>query len=193
MAALLPLVAAVGAVALLLWRLRNRSTRTVVAPRFGTLNLMGEAGAILEATDTAALAPVLGDAARSSTVPPRCSVLFLYCDLERDGRVKNSSDGLRELIRAAGATVVVVASENSGDSYIAAAKARPYGRANLVMTLARRGAVFPRFFVQLFESMRHGVPMPVAWVKLAPQTRGEPRAECPETIFACEAGQVSFQ
>jgi len=189
----LPLVVVVGVSALLLWRIRKRSTNVVVSPRFGTLNLMGEAGAGLEASDTAALAPVLGVAERSATVPPKCSVLFLYCDIEPSGRIKNSSEGLRELIRASGATVVVVASENSADAYIAAGKKRPYGRANLVMTLSRRDGVFTRFFARLFESMRNGVPMPVAWVKLAPQIPGAPHAECPETIFACEAGQVSFR
>ena len=87
----------------------------------------------------------------------------------------------------------MVASENSADAYISAAKKRPYGRANLVMTLSRRDGVFTRFFVRLFESMRNGVPMPVAWMRLAPQVSGEPHAECPETIFACEAGRVSFR
>ena len=114
-------------------------------------------------------------------------------ELERDGRIRNWRDGLREVIRNSGATVVVVASENESDAYIAAGKDKGYGRANLVMTLQRSGTVFPSFFAQLFADMKRGVSMPVAWVKLAPQVPGHEHPDCPGTIFSCEAGQVAFK
>jgi hypothetical protein len=42
---------------------------------------------------------------------------------------------LRDLIRKLRAPLVVVASENPGDAYVASTKNRSHGRANLVMTL----------------------------------------------------------
>jgi hypothetical protein len=88
--------------------------------------------------------------------------------------------------------VVVVASENRGDAYIASTKAKTHGRANLVMTIARRDHAFPIFFLHLFEDMKKGVSMPLAWVKLAPQGSGKEHESLPETIFACEVGQLAF-
>ena len=42
------------------------------------------------------------------------------------------------------------------------------------------------------SDMKLGTSMPRAWVKLAPLVpRGTP-ADCPETIFACELGQLAF-
>jgi hypothetical protein len=120
-------------------------------------------------------------------------VLFLYCHIEPSGTIRGSSRGLREIIRDSRAAVVVVASENSGDSYIAAGKRCGYGLANLVMALDRRGDVFPKFFQRLFTEMKHGVSMPVAWVKFAPQAPRAEHADCPGTIFACEVGQLAFR
>jgi len=61
------------------------------------------------------------------------------------------------------------------------------------MTLDRRGRVFPKFFQRLFTEMTRGVSMPVAWVKLASQIPGADHADCPGTIFSCEAGQLVFK
>ncbi len=105
----------------------------------------------------------------------------------------NSQAGLREIIRDSGASVVVVASENQVDAYSAASGNKNIGRANLVMTIDRNGRIFPNFFVRLFADMKKGVSMPVAWVKLAPQGPGIDHADCPDTIFACEAGQIAFK
>jgi len=163
------------------------------SPRFGMLNLKGDAAAPLMAEDAKALESVLGPPQQNTNTPPKCAVLFLYCDVEHDGRIRGSTKGLRELIRDSGAAVVVVASENEGDAYVAAGKQTGYGRANLVMTLQRNGSVFPSFFARLFTDMKRGVPMPVAWVKLAPQIPGHDHPDCPGTIFACEAGQVAFR
>lgn len=38
-----------------------------------------------------------------------------------------------------------------------------------------------------------GNSMPVAWVQLAPQVPGHPHADLPETIFACELGQLAIK
>jgi hypothetical protein len=85
-----------------------------------------------------------------------------------------------------------VATENPGAAYNAS-KGPGYGRVNSVMTLARRGDLFARFFVRLFEDMKRGTPMPLAWVKLAPQGPVSGHNELPGTMFACMAGPVAFR
>ena len=129
---------------------------------------------------------------RGSASSPFCDVLFLYCDIESDGRVANFPGTLRDLIQTLRAPLVAVASENSSDAYISTTKGQEHGRANLVMTLSRKGAAFPTLFAQLFTDMKRGVSMPVAWVKLAPQGPVKEHETMPSTIFACEAGQMVF-
>ena len=170
-----------------------RRTPTIVSPTIGFLDLAGGDASAAKAADKAALVPLFSSSVESSDVPPICSVLFLYCHIEPSGSIRGSSRGLREIIRDSRAAVVVVASENSGDSYIAAGKQRGYGRANLVMALDRKGDIFPKFFQRLFTEMKHGVSMPVAWVKFAPQAPKAEHADCPGTIFACELGQLAFK
>jgi len=164
----------------------------IPSPRLGVLNFKGAAGEIIAAGDTAALAPLFVSIDHGEAAPPRCDVLLLYCDIMSDGRISNCHIGLREIIRDSGACVVIVATENPSESYIAAGKQTGYGRANLVLTLQRNGISFTSFFQRLFTEMRKGVSMPVAWVKLAPQVPGHEHSDCPSTIFACEAGQIVF-
>jgi hypothetical protein len=188
--AILILIAIVAAI--FRGRGRRRRVAVVQSPRFGILNLKGEAASSLVAVDAKTLAPVLGSPQYGSTKPPVCDVLFLYCDIARDGQVRNFAGDLRDLIRESGARVVVVASDNSGDAYIASTKVRTHGRANLVMTIARRDPAFPTFFLRLFKEMRRGISMPRAWVKLAPQGPAKARENAPDIVFACELGQVAF-
>jgi hypothetical protein len=170
-----------------------RGAPTIQSPTLGILDFAGENSSTAKAADQAAIAAIFASVSESSSEPPRCNVLFLYCHFEPDGSIRGSARGLRELIRDSGAAVAVVASENGADSYIAAAKAKGYGRANLVMTISRRGDVFPKFFQRLFTEMKGGVSMPIAWVKLAPQIPNAEHADCPDTIFVCEAGQLAFK
>ncbi len=172
---------------------RRRKAAYIVAPRFATLNLKGAEGEALLQVDTGALEPILGVAEQSRFVPPKCDVLFLYSDISPDGRIASSRMSLGELAKASGVTILVVASDNPGPAYVAGNKTGNYGRVNLVMTLARRGDLFPRFFVRLFEDMMLGTSMPLAWVKLAPQGPQAESPEFPSTIFACMAGQVAFR
>jgi hypothetical protein len=139
-----------------------------------------------------ALMPVLGSPIRGSTSAPFCDVLFIYCDISSDGRIGNFPGTLRDLIQTLRAPVVVVASENPGNAYISTTKGQKHGRANLVMTLSRKGSSFPPFFARLFADMKRGVSMPVAWVKLSPQGPVKDHENLPSTIFACEAGQMVF-
>ena len=164
----------------------------IALPTLGVLNLKGAPAKAIIAEDTAALASLFSSAAPSEGAPPRCDVLFIYCDISSDGRIDGSQSGLREIIRDSGAHVVIVASENSSESYVAAGKQTGYGRANLVLTLQRNGPSFTSFFRRLFAEMTKGVSMPAAWGKLAPQVPDDDHPDCPGTIFACEAGQITF-
>lgn len=166
--------------------------QVIESPKLGILNLKGDSSAGVMAEDKEALIPVFDSVLESQREVPHCDVLLIYCDLQANGRIHNSSEGLREIIRDSGASVVVVASENEGEGYIAAAQHKDYGLANLVMTVERNGKCFPRFFHDLFAQMKRGVTMPVAWVTLAPQIPGRVQEDCPVTIFACELGQVAF-
>jgi hypothetical protein len=173
-------------------RARRRKVAVVQSPRFGVFNLKGEAAGSLVALDTKTLARVLGSPVYGSTAPPVCDVLFLYCDIAIDGRVAKFAGDLRDLIQRSGARVVVVASDNSVDAYIASTKGRTHGRANLVMTIARRDPAFPIFFLRLFEDMKRGTSMPRAWIKLAPQGPAKAHESAPETVFSCELGRLAF-
>jgi hypothetical protein len=165
---------------------------TLTTPKVGIFNLGGEKTKGLIGSDIVFLRGLFSEVEAGNLVPPRCDVLFLYAEFTADGTVLGSLLGLREIIRDSGAKVVVVASENSGGSYIKACKLQRYGRANLVMTLNRRGSAFGQFFMTLFSKMKSGISMPVAWNELAPQIPGEVHPDCPAMIFACEIGQLSF-
>lgn len=180
-------------VALLVRAARRRGKTVVSGPRFAILNLKGADGAVLAEADKAALKPVFASCEESAQIPPRCDVLFVYADLLPNGSIKNSDAGLSDLARASGASIVVVASENTGEAYTASAKGRGFRGVNMVMTISRRGQAFSRFFCALFDKMKRGTSMPVAWNQLAPQIPGKDHVDCPSTIFACGAGQVKFR
>jgi len=167
--------------------------REIKAPRLGVLNLIGAKAGPLVADDLKAFTPLFGKATESRGAPPRCDVLLVYARISDAGKVGNSNLNLRGIIRDSGATVVIVASENSGDAYIGGAPNTGYGAANLVMTIDRGGAKFAAFFVRLFKKMFSGTTMPVAWVQLVPQVPGMDHPDVPEAIFAAEAGQVTFR
>ena len=167
--------------------------RTVEAGTLGILNLCGNDAAEWVAADRDALGRLFREVSESTQQTPSCNLLLLYCALESDGSIVRHHLGLREIIRDSGAAVVVVASPNSGESYNAAAKEKPYGRANLVMTLDRKGHAFSRFFQKLFGEMKRGKSMPIAWVNLAPQRPHSVHTDVPDTVFLCELGQLAFR
>jgi hypothetical protein len=170
----------------------KRPVPTVSNPRVGILDLGGEDTKDLVRSDAAFLRALFADVKPMGLSAVKCDVLFLYASLTPEGALVGSSAGLRELIRESGARVVVVASPNPSRSYINAGKQQAYGRANLVMTLNRRGESFGRFFSGLFSKMKSGISMPVAWIELSPQAPAKGQPAPPETIFACEIGPLTF-
>lgn len=175
----------IAAAALLLLRLRGRRPRGLVIrdPKLGFLNLLGEEGEQLLAEDRPALAPLFASVGESRDLPPPvCDVLFVYCDLGRDGRIFATEVGLRQLLRRSRARILVLASENRSENCLTAAQEAGQSGANLVLTLARNGAELPELFARLFTEMKKGTPMPAAYNEIAP--RGK--------IFLADAGDLVF-
>jgi hypothetical protein len=190
---ILGIIVGVVASVFLVVALRRRRVPRIQSPTLGILDLSaGSAAADIDA-DRTAIERLFSSVVESATEPPTCNVLFLYWHIEADGSIRGSKLGLREIIRDSSASVVVVATENASDSYIAAYKDKGYGYANLVMTYERKGDAFATFFQRLFTQMKRGVSMPIAWVKLAPQVPGMKHVDVPEALFACEAGQIAFR
>jgi hypothetical protein len=81
------------------------------SPQLGLLDLLGPRGDELAAQDLEALADLFDTPVRSAKQPPRCDVLLIYARIDDTGRIAASDLGLREIIRDAGARIVVVASE----------------------------------------------------------------------------------
>ena len=162
------------------------------SPRVAFLNLGGAEAQPLMDEDRAALGQYFATCTVSEKAVPVCDVLVLYCTIEPTGQITGYDLTLRQIIRDSRSVIVLVASENAGERYIAAARQEGYGTANLVMTLSRNENSFVHFFQQLFGKIAAGMTMPMAWVDLAPQIPGRPQGNVPETIFACEAGHVTF-
>lgn len=191
------LVGVLGGIAAIggwIWVLRRGKTgiRLIESPKLGILNLLGPAGSAWAAQDGAALAHLFAGVRESDREAPRCDVLFLYCDVGRDGAIARSPHGLREIVRDAKAEIVVVASPNAAEDLFEAAKETGIGAANLVLTLDRKGSAFANFFVQLFEKMHGTISMPVAWVELQPQTKAALRDDHPDLVCLMERGHLTF-
>jgi hypothetical protein len=164
----------------------------IANPTIGFLNLKGAEGEKMIASDSSVLAPLFPGVANSTQSPPRCQVLFIYCDVDAAGAVSGSPSSVRDLIKAAGAYVAVVASENAPQAYVKAMQGRNDWNANVALVLDRRSEKFAQFFRRLFEAMFTGQSMLLAWVALAPQIPGHDDPNAPGTIMAAEAGHVTF-
>jgi len=162
------------------------------APTLAFLNLLGDSANKLLHEDRDALRASFYDVVEVMDLPVKCDVLMIYATVERDGSLAGTSKTLRELILDSGARIVIVANDNPSEYYTAALQPTG-GKANLILTLERRGWRFAHFMKQLFETMEKGISMPVAWVRLAPQKPGDPHEDCPATLFLCELGQITFK
>jgi hypothetical protein len=175
----------------LIFRGRNQA---IADPTLGFLNL-GDEFASLIAEDRAALSPLFSKVETGTGhLTPKCDVLFVYANIASDGSLGVGKElTIRHLAERAGASIVVLASNNPAEVGITAAKLPGPKRANVVWTLNRRGDSFPRFFKELFTRMKAGKSMPMAWVAISPQYKSETHRDLPETICQMEAGQVRFR
>jgi hypothetical protein len=142
--------------------------------------------------DKTALGHLFHETRSSTTEITRCHILFLYCTVSADGALPGLQTRIRDLVKAAGACIAIVASENAGDNYMHALNPKNDWPANIVLVVDRRGAVFTTFFQKLFEAMIGGTSMLMAWVELAPQIANHDHPECPVSIMLAEAGHVAL-
>jgi len=157
------------------------------------INFIGKDAEEIAGQDVAALLALFDRVENMKTALkqiPTCQVLFLYAHLEPDGTIRGTKWSVRDMVLLSKASIVVIASPNSGESIMKAAAAPGPKSANIVFTLNRRGTAFPTFFRKLFERMRDGEQMMLAWVQLAPQ--GVPSTDAPETIMLAEGGALVF-
>lgn len=122
----------------------------------------------------------------------RAPILFLYAHFDEDGLLRGLGPrGVRQIVEATQARLVVIASPMSAETFQKAADVPGPKTANLVFTLDRNEKCFGAFFKALFEKMRDGEDMLQAWVQIAPQGPVQ-RPDIPATILLPEAGKLAF-
>ena len=160
-------------------------------PVVGFVCVTPEFEALMEA-DKAALGPLFFEARSSTEMIVPCHVLFLYCRIDGSGALPGVQMRIRDFVKAAGACIAVVASENAGENYLQALDPKIDWPANIVLVVDRRGGAFTKFFQDLFGAMKGGTSMLMAWVKLAPQVPNQDHPECPSSLMLAEAGHITF-
>jgi hypothetical protein len=146
--------------------------------------------------DKSKLGPLFPSVCSSSQEIIACHILFLYCKIDKDGSLNGCKMRVRDFVKASGARVAIIASENDGQHYIRALQPKNDWPANIVLVIDRRGPAFTTFFRKLFDAMNAGTSMLMAWVTLAPQggNPADPRhRECPVTVLAAEAGHIALR
>src|SRR5690349_18150652 len=98
--------------------------QAIADPTLGFLNLGGESFAPLAAEDRAAIAPLFSKVENGTGHPvPKCDVLFVYADIAADGSLGLGRElTIRHLADKAGASIVVLASNNRAEDSITASK-----------------------------------------------------------------------
>lgn len=166
-------------------------------PTIGFLNLTGDEGERLAKHDFVELSSEFEKVREiESGKIPKCDVLILYCALDPRGKILGQSYSLRDVLRAAGARIAVIASDIphsivTSSEFNRFLQSKNDWPANVIITLNRNGEAFGRFFKNLFSEMHAGTTMPKAWVKLAPQGPVS-NADHPGTVALLEAGHIAF-
>jgi len=161
----------------------------------GFANLGGEALEPQRQADVRALWPLFDHVAVPDVGKvPTAAVLMVYAKLQADGTLAGMPHpvGIRQLVQATGAGIVVLASDNDPEAVKAAIALPGPKTANIVFTLARKDRLLNRFLVNLFSDMARGEEMLMAWVKIVPQGPASARDDLPATILAAEGGKLAF-
>ena len=159
----------------------------------GFTNMSGDDLNPIVQEDVAVLSPLFEHVVvTTSGQISRAPILFLYAHFNEDGFIQGLGPrGVRQIAEGTQARLVVVASAISGELFQKAASVPGPKTANLVFTLSRNQQYFGAFFKALFERMRDGEDMLMAWVQLAPQGPVQ-RTDIPATILIAEAGKLIF-
>jgi len=122
-------------------------------------------------------------------------IVHLFADIETNGTIQDvSGTEFLKKLSASEVKVLIFASDNPGDNYVAFSKdiGKNIKPMNLVMTIERKGDLFPSFFKSLFGFMAFGHTMPMAWVELAPQNVNKTGSDTPGAIFSAGLGSLKF-
>jgi hypothetical protein len=178
-------------------RMSANSPYVIANPVLGFVNLAGPTGQALLERDRAVLAEVFANNIRiGENEIPICNVLFFYGTLEPSTRVAGQKFSFRDMVKAAGAHIAVLASEPSpelldSEEFLKAMGTSGDWRANIVITMNRKGDDFGRLFHRLFSRMRDGAAIPTAWVEIAPQGPYQP-PDLPVMFVVFEAANIAF-
>lgn len=174
--------------------MRRSKIQLIESPTLGLYNLSGNDFAAMLDADKKSLGQFFSSVIESTDLVPVCKVLFLYCQVEPNGNIRGSNRSLLKIIQDSGSLIVVFASENLKDNYMATLRNHKYGLANLAMTFNRRGDAFPTFYQQLFTDMKQGTWMIDAWHKLAPPNMEHiEHPDCPEAILVTKVHKIAFK
>jgi hypothetical protein len=151
-------------------------------PVLGALNLEGLWVEDIVEKDLEILGPYFAEVRRSDDVPPLCDVLLLYGEINSSGALQNSPKPPNEIVRDAGASVVIIAINNPVENYSAMPK-DSFESVTLIMTIDRRQWRFTSCLAKIFEQMKtDGVSLPLAWVKVGPQHPGAMHEDLPSLV-----------
>jgi hypothetical protein len=149
-------------------------------PVLGAINLEGLGVEDIVEKDLEILGPYFADVRRSDDVPPVCDVLLLYGELNSSGALKNSPKSAEEIVRDAGASIVIFAINNPPDNYATIMKAS-LGSVIIIATFDRRQWRFASCMAKIFEQMKNdGITLPHAWINIAPQHSGAVHEDLPK-------------
>jgi hypothetical protein len=176
------------AILVAVYKFWNSGRVRIPNPTLGLMNLGGEEYAALLNEDRSALGSLFDNVVVSADGNvPQCNVLFLYANVASDGSIPGASESsVRRLAARAGASLLVVASNNPSEHIVAANKLPGPRYASLVFTIDRNGDGFGRFFKEIFTLMKAGKTMPMAWAKIAPQHESVMPKYAPATVFLPE-------
>lgn len=167
------------------------SAQQKIAANIVFANLSGPDMAAIVQEDAAAIGPLFRRSSVAAVGQVSVGqVLFLYLQFNEDGSIRGSHFTLREIIDLTQAPIVVIASELKGDGWQKVAEAAK-GKSNLIFTNNRNGPGFAKFFRRLFEMMRDGKEMLMAYVELAPQGPQQDPS-LPGTIMVAGRGRLAF-
>jgi len=155
----------------------------ITNPVLGALNLEGLWVEDTIEEDLELLSPYFSEVRQSNDVPPLCDVLLLYGEINSSGALQNSPKPANEIIRDAGASIVVIALNNPVENYFAIPEGS-FGSVDRMMTIDRRGRRFARFLARLFAQMKEdGISMRLASVNLVPLHPGAVHDDLPAAFF----------
>jgi len=122
-------------------------------------------------------------------------LFHIFVDIDKEGNIYDSSQNkmpistIANLMQESSAKYIVFAKDNQADGYIKGSEGLNQ-KANIVMTISRKGINFSDFFKKVFSKVSKGQSFPVTWNEIAPQVPNRSHDDSPETMAVMGAGNV---